>query len=217
MIRVAALLLAALLLVPTSAAVARDRAGDFDYWVLALSWSPQFCKSNPAESECVEPRAFVVHGLWPQHERGYPDYCGSGSRSEQVPDALEERMLEWMPSKELVRYQWRKHGSCSGMSMETYFQSVERAYRRLVMPPDFRDPEDYVETSVPAVEDKFMQLNPALDHDSIALQCSGRWLKEVRICLDKDLQPRACGDDVRDRCNAEHVVIRPLRKTRLRQ
>ncbi|TJY60815.1 ribonuclease T [Sinimarinibacterium sp. CAU 1509] len=212
--RAVALLIAALL-TPTSSAIARDRAGDFDYWVLALSWSPQYCKSNPAESECVEPRAFVVHGLWPQHERGYPDYCGS--RSEEVPDALEERMLEWMPSKELVRYQWRKHGSCSGMSMDQYFQNVERAYRRLVMPPDFRDPEDYIETSVPAIEDKFIELNPTLDHDGIALQCSGRWLKEIRICLDKALQPRACGDDVRDRCNASEVVVRPLRNSRLRQ
>ena len=125
---------------------ARDRPGDFDYWVLALSWSPQFCKSNPAETECIEPHAFVVHGLWPQHERGYPDYCSN--RTEQVPDDLEERMLEWMPSKELVRYQWRKHGTCSGMDMQTYFQTVERAYRRLVMPSDLRDPDDYIEFKI---------------------------------------------------------------------
>lgn len=188
-------------------AAANDKPGDFDYWVLALSWAPQYCKSEPADEQCMRADGFVVHGLWPQNERGYPDYCG---KREQVPKTLVDRMLPLMPSEKLIQYQWRKHGNCSGMAMEDYFLNVERAWRSIAVPTLFRNVSDHVETDPDAIEASFLEVNPKLGADGIALQCRGRWLNEVRICLDRDFQPRSCGTDVEDRCRSQ-VHIRPLR------
>ncbi|MFP5307082.1 MAG: ribonuclease T2 family protein [Gammaproteobacteria bacterium] len=187
--------------------------GDFDYWILALSWSPQYCKSEPADEQCGEPHGFVVHGLWPQHERGYPDYCGE---RERVPKELVDRMLTTMPSVDLIQRQWRKHGTCSGLEMKEYFLQVERARRSVVVPEAYDEPEERFETTPEAVEDAFIALNPKLVRTGIALQCRGRWLSEVRICLDREFQPRRCGADVDDRCRDE-IHVRPIRDRLLRR
>lgn len=186
---------------------AGDTPGRFDYWVLSLSWSPQYCRSEPSNEQCTLPRGFVVHGLWPQYEDGYPDYCGERTR---VPDELVQRMLPLMPSEGLIQQQWRKHGSCSGMDMQEYFLNVERAWRRIVVPPEFSADADEYQGNAPAIEKAFMDVNPGFGRDSIALQCGGYWLKEVRFCLDQDFQPRACGEDLGDRCRNK-VGVRPIR------
>lgn len=185
---------------------AADRPGEFDYWILALSWSPQFCRSEPAAEQCTYAHGFIVHGLWPQHEQGYPDYCGERSR---VPKELIERMLPLMPSTELIQRQWRKHGSCSGLPMQEYFLNVERAWRLVSIPPMLRAPTERIETSVDAIEHAFIEVNPRLQPDGIAVQCRGSWLSEIRICLDRDFQLRRCGADVEDRCRSS-VQIRPV-------
>src|SRR5450631_4308767 len=72
----------------TAPALAQDSRqnapGEFDFYVLSLSWSPSFCeeaseRGNSGRSQQVQcggrPYSFVVHGLWPQYERGFPDYC----------------------------------------------------------------------------------------------------------------------------------------------
>lgn len=192
---------------PTAPALAGDVAGEFDYWVLSLSWSPQFCKANPGADQCGQPRGFIVHGLWPQHERGYPDYCGN---PERVPNELVERMLPLVPDKKLVNQQWRKHGSCSGLPVGEYFLQVERAWRGVVMPSDLGVNTEGFEATTREVEERFIDANPGFDHDSMALLCKGRWLSEVRFCLGKDFKPRACGEDVDDRCEGT-VNVRPNR------
>lgn len=200
---------AALLIGSVAFSPARARTpGQFDYWVLALSWSPQFCRSQPSSEQCQYQHGFVVHGLWPQRERGYPEYCG---QRERVPKDLVERMKPLMPSAALVNGQWRKHGSCSGMAMREYFFNVERAWRAVVIPERYRETPELLRTHVHEIEDEFIALSPKLRRDGIALQCSGRWLREVRVCLDRDFQPRACGVDVEDRCRSE-VHVRPMRK-----
>ncbi|MDD3762568.1 MAG: ribonuclease T2 [Nevskiales bacterium] len=204
----AALLL--LLAAAVTSAAASEKPGAFDYWILALSWGPQYCKSNPADPQCQEPHGFVVHGLWPQYETGYPDYCGP--RLEQLPEDLEQRMLPLMPSVKLIRHQWRKHGSCSGYAPKEYFLQLERVYRRLVLPPELASPAQRVQTSPTALEQRFIELNPALRPSAIALQCRGRDLKEVWICLDRAFEPRACGREVDDRCRSD-ISIRALRAT----
>lgn len=203
-----ALLLA--LCLTSGAAAARDKAGEFDYWLLSLSWSPQYCVNNAGDSQCIYPLNFVVHGLWPQYERGYPDYC---ARTESVPAPLVTRMLPLMPSEKLIQHQWRKHGSCSGLEMQEYFLQVERARRAVAVPLMFTDPEDYRQTSVREIEAAFVEVNPQLAPEMLAVQCSGRWLREVRVCFDKAFEPRACGADVEDRCSSE-VMMRPNRKPR---
>ena len=45
---------------------------NFDYYLLNLSWSPEFCHSHPNATECAQRAGFVLHGLWPQNnDRDY--------------------------------------------------------------------------------------------------------------------------------------------------
>lgn len=187
----------------------------FDYWMLSLSWSPQYCRLKPADQECkgvrgfVEPFGFVAHGLWPQFEVGRPQRCEENP--DPVPDELISRMLATMPSAAMIRNQWRRHGTCSGMGQEEYFMFVERAVRRIEIPEAYRQPDDYVDTTLEKVKSDFLAINPELNDASIALQCSGRWLKEIRICYTPDMQPRDCGRDIEDRCRSGKISLRPIR------
>jgi ribonuclease T2 len=196
--------LAALLLACSVSSPAADEVpGQFDYWVLSLSWSPQYCKTHPGGEQCGQPRGLIVHGLWPQYERGYPDYCGN---RERVPQEIVERILPLTPDADLIHQQWRKHGSCSGMPVDEYFLNVERARRNIALPPSLSVDTPGLESSLSELEDSFIELNPRLDHGHLALQCKGRWLSEIRICLDRAFQPRVCGEDVRDSCDDEVSV-----------
>jgi ribonuclease T2 len=203
----------AALLLSAAPAHAGGDAGQFDYWVLALTWSPQFCSQHEAEPQCLNADySFVVHGLWPQNEEGYPDYC---SHPKPLDHALVERMLPLIPGDKLIAYEWRKHGSCSGMEPEDYFLTVERARRAIALPEDYDSPPKFVQTSRAEIADKLIALNPGLSRDALALECSGRWLKEVRFCFDKSFKFRACSNDVTGNCG-DTVVLRPVRHGLLR-
>ena len=186
-----------------------DEPGRFDYYLLSLSWSPQYCASEarPNDPQCARPYAFVVHGLWPQHERGWPKDCGRG---EYLSDSLIADALRFMPSKSLVIHEWRKHGVCSGLSARQYFETTERAYRSIAIPADYSTPGVALTRTVQSLERDLLKANPALRSDGIAVQCSGRYLREVQICMSRELKPMACGSDVRDRCKGD-FVLRPSR------
>lgn len=180
------------------AAADRPAATAFDYYLLSLSWSPEYCASARRDDglQCSRPRSFVVHGLWPQYERGYPQRCDS--RGERVPERTIERMLPLMPSRGLVIHEWRTHGSCSGLDPEVYFDTVTRAWSGLRLPALRTDSDQRVAAA--GLREQFREANPQLSPDGLRLVCSRGYLSEVRICLDKALAPRACGADVRDRC-----------------
>ncbi len=186
-----------------------DTPGRFDYYVLSLSWSPQYCASEAraGDLQCSRPYAFVVHGLWPQHERGWPRDCGRGA---YLSDSLIADVLRFMPSKSLVIHEWKKHGVCSGLAARDYFATTERAYQSIHIPAAYRVPQQALTRTVPQLEGDFLAANPALKSEGIAVQCSSRYLREVQVCLTRDLQPRACGADVGDRCKGE-FVLRPSR------
>lgn len=194
---------------------ATTEAAGFDYWVLLLSWSPEYCRLKPSDQECKavrgyrEPYGFVVHGVRPHFEVGKPQKCIE--KPDELSDELVDRAMMLMPSPQLVRSEWRRHGTCSGLSAEEYFIFAERAARRIEIPPEYRSPEDYIDTDLDTVKRKFLELNPELTDDSIALRCSRRWLKEVRVCFNTEMQPRACGRDIDDRCRAGKISMRPLR------
>jgi len=198
------LLLVALALALPSACHAAE---PFDYWMLSLSWSPEYCASGkrPDDQQCERSYHFVVHGLWPQYNTGYPEQCG---RPGPVPDDLIERMLPLMPSEKLIRHEWRKHGSCSGMAVGEYFLQTERARRRIVIPDALTVLDRPLNGSIADIERAFIDANPGMNQSGIALSCSGRWLSEVRICFDKEFRFRDCGLDVRDRCRAQ-LIVRP--------
>lgn len=204
------LLAAAFALAFTGSASAAGQPGRFDYWLLSLSWSPQYCATTQKAdtAQCGARRyGFVVHGLWPQYERGFPSDCG---RASYLPDSLIDRMLPIMPSKPLILHEWRKHGVCSGLDADGYFEQVGKAYRSVTIPESYRRIDRPLSLAPQALESTLMAANPNLRGAGIALECRGPYLSEVRICFDRSLNPRNCGRDVEDRCGAS-VVLRPIR------
>jgi ribonuclease T2 len=198
------------------------KAGEFDYYVLALSWSPTYCASrrdDRYEPQCdgsaSRPYAFVLHGLWPQYEKGWPQHCRTADRG-WVPGPVAERMLDIMPSKKLIFNEYRKHGTCSGLGVDGYFDLARRTYGSVKIPPRFVNLTDERLFVGPGelVRD-FMTANPQLKPDMISVQCGGpgNRLREVRICFDKSGALRACGrnEDQRRACSADRMYVPPVR------
>ncbi len=206
-------LLAAAFAVLPAAAQDKGEAGRFDYYVLSLSWSPQHCATNGASSprQCGAGRryGFIVHGLWPQYERsGYPAYCRAGAGPSR--DTI-DRIIDVMPSEGLIRHEWSKHGACSGLPASRYFDITAQAFSRIAMPEFYRRPTGTLSRSVAQLKNELVAANPSLPATAISVVCSGQYLREVRICLEKSLQPRACAPDVaRSNCRG-NFIVRPVR------
>src|SRR5438445_5126900 len=210
----------ALVVVSAGMASAQDRrqnaAGEFDFYVLALSWSPSFCEaaaergnSGRSQAQCERPYSFVVHGLWPQYERGFPNYCQRPSP--RLDRSIMSSMLDLMPAPGLIFNEWDKHGTCSGLSARAYFETIRKARAAVKIP------EEYLELSAPKtvapaeIEDAFIKVNPGLSSSAIAVTCDKTRLSEVRICMNKDLQFRACEEIDRRACRREQVTMPPIR------
>lgn len=186
-------------------AVAQQSAtpGRFDYFVMALSWSPTYCATRAAQGDVEQCGAgrnpgFVVHGLWPQHAHGgYPAQCALPS---PVPAAIVKAMLPIMPSRQLVEHEWKKHGTCLGGGPEDYFAKTRDAFQRIRIPAAFERPARPVTLPTAEVERLFIAANPGLAFDAISLACKGRTVTEVRVCLDKNLDFRSCGREPQGRC-----------------
>lgn len=186
-------------------------SGPFAYYVLTLSWSPAFCETSAgarSPEQCDGPRhfGFVVHGLWPQNEQGWPESCG---QKPGPSPAVAKSMLEIMPSEHLIAHEWEKHGTCSGLSADAYFAHVRAAFQSIHIPPAYVAPKQAFDTDLEHVEKAFIEANPGLTGEAIAVECK-RELDEVRICLDTDLHPRHCGSDVHDACKGT-VRVPPVR------
>ena len=210
------LILAVFLAALASPAVAqdgsRDRAGQFDYYVLALSWSPTWCATtgNAREAAQCEPRrrtGFVVHGLWPQYERGWPDYCATAERDPARRDS--QAMADVMGSGGLAWYQWQKHGRCSGLSARGYYQAIRDAAETVEIPPILRMLPRDVRLDASVIEDAFIESNPGLTRDGITVTCDSGRVDEVRICLTHDLRPRPCAPDSRRDCRGKMLMEAP--------
>lgn len=196
--------------------------GVFDYYLLALSWSPTYCADigeKRRDPQCSprsgRPYAFVLHGLWPQYERGWPQDCRSPDRG-FVPRPVASRMLDIMPSERLVFHEYRKHGTCSGLGVDGYFDLARRLYEKVKIPPRFVGLTDTRTTVSPGeLMQDFMAANPKLEPDMIVVQCggAGHRLKEVRICFDKSGDFRACGRNENQSrlCNADRMYVPPVR------
>ena len=190
-----------------------ERMKPFDYYVLSLSWSPEYCAGaagggNAQQCDSGRQFGFVVHGLWPQYERGYPQFCRNNAR---VNNELIERMLPIMPSGQLIRHEWKKHGTCSGLAVGQYFAKVEDAYAQVTIPALYKNPTKAVSVAPRQVKKDFTAANRNFSEENFAVICKGRFLSEIRVCLDKDLNPRRCSSEVRDACRAEEVTLRPVR------
>lgn len=192
----------------TASAVARGSG--FDFYVLSLSWSPTFCARNASgnDQQCGIGRdhGFVVHGLWPQNERGYPQDCAS-SEPDRVPQALGRSLFDIMPGMGLIGHEWRKHGTCSGLSQADYFSVLRAAYERVVLPPALDKPQQRQTVDATAIENMMVSANPGLSRAGVALSCDRDRLEEVRICLSKDLGFRDCAEVDRQGCTARNIVL----------
>lgn len=192
-----------------------ETSGDFAYYTLALSWSPTWCQTegrSEGARQCEgRPRAFVLHGLWPQHERGWPESCYSGQRP-WVPERVIDDMIDIMPGKGLIIHQYAKHGTCSGLSPEAYFDHARRAYEAIRVPDSLQRLDRTLNTAPAEIERAFLSANPRLDADMIAVSCGPERLREVRICLSKDLEPTACGpnEDQARLCRRPRVRVPPV-------
>ncbi|TAK48329.1 MAG: ribonuclease T [Xanthobacteraceae bacterium] len=218
----AGLLLAFLGALATPAA-AQDRRqnapGEFDFYVLALSWSPSFCESanergrtgRGQRMQCGggRPYAFVVHGLWPQYERGFPDYCQRPAP--RLNRAIVSSMLDLMPAPGLIFNEWDKHGTCSGLPARAYFETIRKARASVKIPPEYIDLAEPKTVTPAEIEDAFVRVNPGLSSTAIAVSCDSKRLNEVRICMTKDLQFRACEEIDRRACRRDKLTMPPVR------
>jgi ribonuclease T2 len=186
----------------------------FDFYVLSLSWSPSYCEAEGEEAnrqQCVSarPYAFVVHGLWPQFERGYPENCRIDEES--VDNAMLRTLYDIMPSAGLIRHQWRKHGSCAGLSQADYFEVLRAAREAITVPAEFGQLEGYRTLDPDEAECAFLEANPGLAGEGVAVTCDKRFLREVRICMTKQLAFRSCEEVDRRACRLDTVVMPPVR------
>lgn len=218
-LKTAALVLLALLAVAADAGARHRRSsnaepGTFDYYLLSLSWSPAFCLSDPGAPECNGPRryGFIVHGLWPQYEQGWPENCNVHQR---VPDAVVAGISDIMPARGLIYHEWSVHGTCSGLGSADFFALVRRAYAGIAIPALLSGAGQEIERSPAAIAAEFLHANRKLSAQSIVITCSRQdtpRLREVHICLDRDLNSRACSADaVRGACRAATLIIPPIR------
>ncbi len=207
--------LALFILTQPSPAQQRGKPGEFDFYVLALSWTPSYCEAEGdkrrGDEQCsrARPYAFVVHGLWPQYERGYPRSCME--RAPFVPNSTIDSVMDLMPARGLVIHQWRTHGTCSGLQPQAYFTKLREARERVQIPARFHRLSDYTMVSPAEVERAFIEANPQLPADAISVTCDDRHLREVRICMSNDLSFRGCAENDRRSCRASRVVMPPVR------
>jgi ribonuclease T2 len=208
------------LLSPLAAAAQDARQntpGEFDFYVLSLSWSPSFCaeaaerdSGRPASAQCgARPYSFVVHGLWPQYARGFPEYCQQPSP--RLYRGIVSSMLDLMPAPHLIFNEWDKHGTCSGLSPSAYFDTVRKARAAVKIPPDYIEPKEPLTVTPSAVADAFIKANPGLKPDGIAVGCDKKRVTEVRLCLAKDLQFHDCAEIAKRSCRREQLIMPPVR------
>jgi ribonuclease T2 len=215
--RIVVATLAGALALPGGAATAQQRGaepGSFDYYVLALSWNASWCEAegdarDAAQCDPREDHGFTVHGLWPQNERGWPEWCASPARDPSRRDSA--AMADIMGSGGLAWHQWKKHGRCTGLSGRDYYALTRAAWERVRRPAALRELERRVAIAPEVVEAAFLEANPELDADGVTITCRDGLLREVRVCLTRDLRPRLCAPDARRDCGARSVALPPMR------
>ena len=206
--------LLALLLLTLPLATRADQAGQFDYYVLSLSWSPNWCAltGDARGSDQCDDRhdhGWILHGLWPQYERGFPDYCQTSVRAPSRQ--MTKGMADIMGTAGLAWHQWKKHGTCAGLGAQDYFDLSREAFDLIAKPAVLRRLTDPVQVAPSVIEEAFIQSNPALKPDQITITCKDGHIQEARVCLAKTLVPRVCGADVIRDCTARTALFTPIR------
>lgn len=206
-------LLLILLPLQSSADTARNATGAFDYYVLSLSWSPNWCTltGDARQSDQCDARhehGWILHGLWPQFEKGYPQFCQTAKRAPSR--AMTRDMSDIMGTAGLAWHQWKKHGTCSGLDAPDYYSLSRAAYAAVQRPKLLRDLNRTVRIAPDVIQQTFLDANPELKANQITITCKSGHIQEARICLTKDLLFRTCGRDVLKDC-AVPALFTPIR------
>jgi ribonuclease T2 len=208
--------------IPQSSGPGRSgAAGQFDYYALVLSWSPTYCAGlvrNDYDPQCHRRDgrryAFVLHGLWPQYERGYPEHCPTRERV-FVPQSTIDRMQDIMPSPRLTIYEYRKHGTCSGLEPDGYYDLSRRLYAKVRIPQRYQNPQAPFFVAPGELIQELTAANPGLRPDMLAVVCGGpgNRMREVRVCFSREGEYRVCGPNESQRrlCAADRMYVPPVR------
>jgi ribonuclease T2 len=189
---------------PTAAfALPPNAKQPFDYYLLNLSWSPEFCYTHPSATECASHPAFVLHGLWPQNTDGtYPQNCSTAPGP-----ADPSQYSDIYPDSGLLQHEWRTHGTCSGLTPDAFFTAARTAFQSIAIPPTLTQLTSQISLPPAQILGLVATANPAITSSSLALSCGNNYLTAVEVCLDKQLHPTACGP-IRS-CRANTVRIPP--------
>ncbi|MEM6381721.1 MAG: ribonuclease T2 [Pseudomonadota bacterium] len=194
-----------------------DQPSGFDFYVLALSWSPAFCltdagKNSPLQCGPDAEFGFITHGLWPQFDDGWPSFCQT-DYGDPPPDSVVDTLLPSMPDRGLIEHQWDKHGTCTGLSPAAYALATIAARDAIAIPgallPDGGGHQLPQRLDASDIETAFLSVNSGLRRDGIAVQCRNGRLTEVRVCLTTDLDPRTCQQVDRNGCTQSNLEIVP--------
>lgn len=211
------ILMAAIMAFCLFAGIARaegEAAGDFDYYVMSLSWSSNWCalegdaRRDP-QCDHGSGTTFVLHGLWPQYENGWPSYCRTVERDPSRTETA--AMADVFGGAGAAFYQWKKHGRCSGLASRAYFDLARKAFRSFTIAPVFAKINKGLKVPAAVIESAFLEANPGLLRDQVTVTCARGMIQEVRICLTTDLQPRRCGADVIRDCTLQDAVLEAVR------
>ncbi|KIN65376.1 Ribonuclease T2 family protein [Sulfitobacter noctilucae] len=207
-------LTAALIALSSTLHAEGDRPGTFDYYVLALSWSPNWClregdARNSPQCDTGTGHGWIMHGLWPQFHRGYPSFCQTAKRPPSR--GMTAQMADIMGTSGLAWHQWKKHGTCTGLSATDYYTLSREAYARVVRPEIFRQLKRSVNLPASVIEEAFLKANPSMEADGVTITCNNRQIQEARICLSKTLEPVPCGQDVVRDCSLKDAIFSPIR------
>ena len=176
------------------------QAGQFDYYLLSLSWAPTYCLTHADDGDECSSKGygFVLHGLWPQYESGgYPEQCDTEMALTSEASAAGRTVY---PSPRLMSHEWEEHGTCSGLTAVEYFRTADHATAAVKIPAAFDAPRGEQTLTADQIVNLFRTANPAMPDRGMAVACSRAAMSEVRICLTKDLIVRACGTGVHTSC-----------------
>lgn len=191
-----------------------EKAGDFDYFVAALSWSATWCDLEGAargEPQCDAGAGitFVLHGLWPQNEQGWPSWCRTVERDPSRTETA--AVADVFGGAGAAFYQWKKHGRCSGLSARDFYAKARRVREGIHIPAVFARVNKRLQVPASVIEGAFLEANPGLAPDMVTVTCRDGMIEEVRLCLTPDLAPRPCAADSRNDCRLQDAVLLPLR------
>ena len=190
-----------------------ETSGEFDYYVLALSWSPTWCAlegkaRNSPQCDESKDHGWVLHGLWPQFHRGWPSYCNTVNAPPSR--GMTNDMVDIMGSSGSAWHQWKKHGVCSGLTASAYYELARQAYDSIERPGVLRKLERPVTLPASLIEQAFIKDNPQLTPDMVTVTCKFGRIQEARICLSKSLDPVPCGRDVIRDCTLNDALFDPI-------